>query len=173
MIFSYSTIYSHNGNVLFLDLSATPEVISLSIYDSFLATYDVSGSVNIYDKNTLEHSENISSLISPPLSKPLDLIGSQSSVESIQLYLAQSVPIATEDINLYSEIDLFQFGRGFGAQVNQPIRFLDVRGVNREFVSVFEKDGFVYFLVNQQNPFTFLREVRIVRVSCCCCCCLH
>ena len=116
----------------------------------------------------MDHLQNISSLISPPISKPLDLIGSQSSADSVQLYLAQSVPIATEDINKYSEIDLFQFGRDFGAQINQPIKFLDVKGVNREFVSVFENDGFVYFVVNQQKPFTFVREVRVVRVSCCC-----
>ena len=113
----------------------------------------------------MEHLQNISSLITPPLSKPLDLIGSQSSDDSIQLYLAQSVPIASEDTNKYSEIDLFEFGRDFVAQINQPIRFLDVRSVNREFVAVFEKDGFIYFLVNQQNPFTILREVRVVRVS--------
>ena len=161
----YNIQYSHNSNVLFIDISATTEIFSLSIYNSFLATYDVSGNVNIYNINTLEHLQNISSLITPPLSKPLDLIGSQSSDDSIQLYLAQSVPIASEDTNKYSEIDLFEFGRDFVAQINQPIRFLDVRSVNREFVAVFEKDGFIYFLVNQQNPFTILREVRVVRVS--------
>ena len=134
-------------------------------YSSFLATYDRFGNVNIYNKDTLEHIRNLTSLINPPLAEPINLIGPQTSDSSIALYIAQSVPIGTENVDRHPEIDLFSYGNEFSEELSEPVRFREFSRVNREFVKVFERNGFIYFLVNQQNNYVTVREVRIVRVS--------
>ena len=148
-----------------LDITGSKEIFSISKYASFLATYDGNGNVNIYDVTTLEHLRNLTSLINPPLAKPVHLIGSQSTAGSIALYIAQSDPIGTESLNRHAEIDLFRFGEGFMEQLIDPIRFRELSRLNREFIEVFERNGFVYFLVNQEKDYFAGREVRIVRVS--------
>ena len=140
------------------------QILSMSTYDSFLATYDGLGNVNIYNRGTFEHLKNLTSLISPPLYEPINLIGSQSTVNSIALYITQSVPIGTEFLDRHSEVDLYLYGEDFREQLIEPVRFREVTKLNREYVAVFERDGFIYFLVNQQKDLT-VREVRIVRVS--------
>ena len=135
-------------------------------YDSFLATFDEFGNVNIYNRETFQQLINHSSLLNPPLTEPSNLIGSQSSVDSIQFYIGQSVPIGTEtQEDRMSEFDLFQFTQNFQSLSGDPIRFRELSRINREYLYVFERNGFVYFVVNQQNDLSTVKEVRIVRVS--------
>ena len=137
----------------------------MSTYDSFLTTFDEFGNVNVYNRQTFQHLTNHSSLLNPPLTEPSNLIGSNGSVESIQIYIGQSVPIGTETQNRKSEIDLFQFGGNFESLSREPITFRESLNINREYLYIFKRNGFVYFLVNQQKHFSPENEVRIVRVS--------